>query len=352
MIENSLILGQKLLLIVNSRQLETVRKFNFNPISVYFEIVPTEEFYFKKILKNPLVELWRVRQGVSSARKFTTWIFETYSAPQMIYIFSDKDIFTQYFIQKAKNKNPPKIVAIEEGTSFYVSSDKTEKYFNFLYNMLTPILLGFRYQYVCTYGSSKFVDEIYLRFPEYLPKNRLIEKKQVSRISLTNKTVKIDKASMQILFLSSPLTEYLVTESGIEKVVLRELIDLLQPTSYNISLKPHPNENLKKFEHVISDSIEIEVIDKDIPTEDIDLSRYRLIVNFASSAVIDIVEKQYPVKNIITINPYSKNLSLTKLYEQTNYICMPTKGRILDSETVLKIRNFLKYSFGDCLNLV
>lgn len=233
-----------------------------------------------------------------------------------IYIGSEKDIFTQMFL------NTPFIaarledlIAVEEGLGYYKYDPSIKiKFIKLAYKYLTPLLFKQKLNFIYTLGVDPRINKVYARLPDMLP----IKSNEVTYRSIEKSVSPADKKdtinSRKILIFSFPNQDYGVDEE--EKVKIFEtLINSLKEKT--IVIKPHPREDadfFNKFAHYEN----IQVLNKDKTGESLDYFEYQKIINFSSSIIIDILTAGYPTKLVYTI--FMKENSKLAFFNKTSCI--------------------------------
>ena len=291
------------------------------------KIVVFKEFEFRKkdLLRNPFIKVFEYRNAIKYYKKFINkWIdFIKKSVKQneliSLYIFSEKSIFVQMFMSKIKKIKRCKIVAIDEGLGFYCKSNFFDYILKILYPVFNYLIIGFPYRYYKVLGTSSLIDEVYVRFPEFIHGKR---KCKIYKIENSNMQKKIipDKNN-NLLLLTSPLSEDRIKASNKEKKLLEGIVSSIIEIGYEVTIKPHPRENLSKY-YFIKEKYKDKVkLLTGVLSEEINYFDYRYIINFASSAILDIFSSNYPLKNVITIDIFkvSKDIQIYNLTKVINY---------------------------------
>ncbi len=254
-----------------------------------------------KNYKNTVTKLKDVKSDVESInQKFN------FSNNLKIVICSDRDIFTQLMLNSLlEHENKRELIAIEEGLGFYIRTTLKDKFFALLYRVITPILFGSKLYYVKRMGVYPKINKIYVRDITLLPKNLKNEDKykEFRLNTRDNETKSIKKGS--ILFFSFPEQDYQMHES-IKYKLISEIASFAKSRNKLLIIKPHPRENIKPEK--IKDLRNISVLDKSVVGESLDYFDYEFIINFFSSIILDIVENNYPKRNLLTIGVLNKPL--------------------------------------------
>lgn len=233
-----------------------------------------------------------------------------------VIIFSEKDLFTQILLKKFKNSN---IIAIDEGTGYYNKDSYKDKIKKILYLVISPLLFsGFTYRYFVVLGTHPSIKEVYIRRPELIYTLReKIEYHQIENDSIRKLSLQTTEKS--ILVLTSPIYEDEKLPQGEAFDLLRKTMSILSNRGYIVYLKTHPREKIDKYSDLIQE-YQLKTIPKNKRSEDLDYFEYSYIVNFFSSSIIDILEKEYPAERIISIYPSRSFSNRKHIFKSTNII--------------------------------
>ena len=233
-----------------------------------------------------------------------------------IYIGSEKDIFTQMFLNTSFIAVRLKdLIAVEEGLGYYKYDPSIKiKFTKLAYKYLAPLLFKEKLNFIYTLGVDPRINKVYARLPDMLP----IKSNEVTYYSIAKRESWADKkdtiASSKILIFSFPNQDYGV--DGKEKVKIFEtLIESLKEKT--IIIKPHPRED-SGFFNIFADYENIQVINKDKTGESLNYFEYQKIINFSSSVIIDILTAGYPTKRVYTI--FMKENSKLAFFTKTSCI--------------------------------
>src|SRR5699024_10129058 len=181
---------------------------------------------------------------------------------EQLIVFKDNDIINQTLIDIAFKKNV-KITLIEDGLGLYTlpeeglsirRQNKIKKYF-FSYPEFV----------INTQGINPKVNEIIASSTELLPEEKTVEKSLINKLRLdqlsreqierlydyfniNNKLFDLDQTEKPtILFIGQPFSENKLLDYAKEKAALDSVIYYLVNKKVNVIIKPHPSENIKKY---------------------------------------------------------------------------------------------------------
>jgi hypothetical protein len=227
-----------------------------------------------------------------------------------LFFFTEKDFFTQYLIficLKFVPKDNLTIITADEGTGNYIEKRQLKGFIKkIIYKSWTGLILKFPYSYYRILGTHPKINIYYARLPEKIPfKSTKIKYKKI----LPDKTINplLLKSSNQVLILPNPLTQINEVIKICEEVVAFNLRPVI---------KPHPRENISQYENI---SKSFQILDNTKTSESLKYSDYILIINFRSSAIIDLLQRGYPENNIITYTS-TKPKSIISIFNRTQII--------------------------------
>lgn len=289
--------------------------------ATYVEM-PSYKISYKAFWKNPIKKILQYRDLINSLKNFINQYIKTYKQTEnaQIIIFADRDIFTQILIKEIDQfyKNCD-IIAVEEGTGYYYKGGISKYIRKIAYRIFTPLLLGFRYRYINTFGTHPKIDTVYARLLNEIPYKG--NRKYLQIVEKHEAYTYIPTTENNILILSCPLAIDGFMDELKEAKVVKSIFEIIKKAgTYHIFVKPHPRENIDRLkENLIGNDYVL--IDKYIVSENIDYSKFDYIINFASSAIIDVVARGYPTDKIITIKAFPINF-LNNLFNQTKIITL------------------------------
>lgn len=270
--------------------------------------VPADSFYFYEILKNPF-KIFHYRRIIGHLKSyFKNELSELKGLAECnLIVFSFHGILPQVLRSELKLYDPT-IIEIEEGLSYYYRYTWIDKLFSFLYAVFTPALLNYKLEYRGNLGKNKGTKILYARFPELLPnKISRIEYRKIKSYKSQHRTK--HGISRKILILTSPFSEYKLLSSKKEHKILTKILRIAKLEGYRIYVKCHPSENSQKYTSILNDVI---ILDHKTAAERINYFEYNKIIHFGSSVIIDLFERNFDKKNIISIKlvSFSNNLKL------------------------------------------
>lgn len=276
-------------------------------ISSKKEKLPTYVFSRRKLFKYPLKYWTHTKREILKVKNDINVLIKSYNFSENVNIIicSDKDIYTQILIEQLRVLCPQKkIIAVDEGLGFYMRLTLKDRIFSFVYKILTPILFNIRLYYIRRLGSHPEIDVIYVRALNLLPKGLLaLDKYKTFRFNYDRNDSEIKTG--KCLFFSFPDQDYGLHPS----VKLNLVLHIARQTKANakeLVIKPHPREDIDFLKQQLESFENITFLDKRHPGEDICYFDYELIINFFSSIILDIIEKNYPKSNILTVGVWGK----------------------------------------------
>ena len=288
---------------IDSNHIGEIEKLGFTSFSI--DALKKEPFKYIPFYRN---EFKKIR--VYILKKLESYDF---SDKLKIIIGTDKDNFTQIFLNilYAINNLNIELSAIEEGSGFYRKEKIKDKLLSTIYKLLTPILFSEKIQYHKQLGTDKRIDKVYARIPESIPKNSSSNKVSYIKYSLNTKRIFDEKLAKDILIFSFPNRNYNINDKQQIKI-LQNLVNRLGKGE-KVMIKPHPREPL----HVVSAITNAHIINQLSSGEDLDYFKFKKIINFNSSVVIDLLSSGYQKERIYTINLDNSDIAF---FEETHYI--------------------------------
>ena len=256
-------------------------------------------FSQKRIFKSPWKYIGTLRENVKSIKKSISLLQDkyTFSKELVIYIGSDKDVFTQLFI-KALEKKTKSVIAVDEGLGYYVRLGGKDKLIQLIYKLFTPLLFGIRLYYIKRLGTLPGIDTIYLRDLDLLGQ----KKKNVQYLEFkfkSNQNSREIKKGKLLLF-SFPDQHYLYPAE--KKIRLyRDISDFLIKTNRELIIKPHPREDMESLYKGLADKKNVHLLKGSVTGETLDYFEYEFIVNVFSSIILDIISSSYPKNKLLTL---------------------------------------------------
>jgi len=273
-----------------------------NEIFCKKEKLTNYEFSRRKLFTKPLKYLKSTRLNVQDAKGKIENLKNKYKFYEELEIVlgTDKDMFTQLFLNNLyKFSKKHHLTLVDEGIGFYMNLNFKDKVLSIIYRLITPILFGSRLYYIRRIGVYPKIDKIYLRAPELLESK--IKGIKYIKFNLKNKNnVKSKIAKGNVLLYSFPNQDGNI--SFFEKVsIITDIANHLLKFDRNLTIKPHPRENIIELKKELSKFKNVQILDNKFSGEYINYFNYELIINFFSSIIIDLLDKDYPKEKILTI---------------------------------------------------
>lgn len=290
---------------------ENLADYNSNIINI-----PENKFRIYDFFETPIKSLIDYRKQILDIRIFCFDLIEkiNFELEVIVNIGSDRDIFTQIFLNMIYKKVNLKIklYAFDEGTGFYDNKDFFDKIKSFLFPILSPILFGEKLYFNKPMGQDKRINEIFCRFPELISKNSFSKYTKLEVRENENKGIYNPNSSTALVF-SFPLKDRNIPLS--DKILwLSKIYKILEVEKFEVKL--HPRE--EKFQLT---GVSTVFLDGQSPIEDLNYFKYKYIVNFTSSIVMDLLSSGYPADKIITVS-FGTKLNLSSLYGKTQYLSL------------------------------
>ena len=302
----------KTTLIIKSKIVNGFNK-NHNVITLNFE-----NFSIFNLLENPFKQVIQVRKYFANLNEIINDLESKYLLKNgfNLFIGSDKDHFTQLFINKHigfKNKN--RLIAIEEGTGYYIRENVLDYIYSFIYPIFSFLIYGNKINYIRCLGKDKRIDDLYLRFPDLVPNksSKILYKK----IPNDNFKINLKTKRSDVLFFSFPEQDYNQNFVFKKKLYTYIIKNYLNPNEL-LFIKPHPRENLLDLKKLVEETSKIRLIDKNILGEDLKFEKYKKIVNFSSSIIFHLFNINFPMNDIITIG-FKKRPNIS-IFNSTVYL--------------------------------
>lgn len=259
------------------------------------------EYSFSKSLfkKNPLKFIFYVRKEIKRLKFFIekNILKELKIDECNLFIFNEKDIFCQILVRICrKYKLSVSLASVDEGIAHYRRKIFVDNIIDLFYKIFGVLFLRFPLKFVAGFGRTFPIT--YLRFPELLEDRkgygRIIKMKihPISNMVFENSFM----SNSSVLILTSPLSEDNYLGKGKEIKILNCIIRVLKKYGFKISIKPHPRENIAKFQLLNYDTL----IGGNVLFEDIEIKNFKYILNFGSSIVLNLYERGFPLSNVIT----------------------------------------------------
>lgn len=275
---------------------------------------------FKKFLLKPLSEGKTLRDLFHSYWKIIDQELDNDKKYNLI-IGQDKDVFIQIIINQLVNRGIKKeIIAVDEGTGFYCRNSML-KYpvMKTFYTLLSPVIFRTKIRYVERYGTHPQIDTVFVRFIDALGSLKARSKRYI-QIPISEEQRNFDKVenSDRVLILTSPFSEDNEKTDEQEQLILSSLFSAI-PSSKEIHVKQHPREREEKLMNFRKNN-RIKFLNKSEVAETIRFEEYSFIIHFGSSVIMELFLIGYPLDHVVTFNPYSQEISLSYLFEQTIHV--------------------------------
>lgn len=250
-------------------------------------------------LRKPFKSLIMTRAFLKAIDKKLDVLQETYTFEEgfWVYLGNDKDVYTQCFLNRFKDKILG-VTAIDEGIGFYLTETAKDRILKFLYPFLSRVLFGCKILYIKRLGSHSMVTNVFLR-----EKDMLKNKSSNVEYSLLN----VPKSQSGSVIKESKVLIFSFPEQDInlnitkKANILDTLIGYFINQGREIMLKPHPREHVKLLKKNLSYSSKIKFLNESEVGEEIPYFDFGLIINFGSSVVLDLLANNYPKNRIITL---------------------------------------------------
>lgn len=264
--------------------------------------IPANIFKKDDIFKAPWKTLIHYRKVINHFLEIVEKYLSFLDRKANVYCGSDKNVYVQALTLKLREKGKlSSLISVDEGAGHYCKEKPNGPAKEFLYKLLSKILLGIPYDYVDVMGTWKHVSEIWVRWPEKLG-YRAKGKKYFKIPSQSNyKIVNKKLNSKNVLILSSPLAMDKFVSIEKEYKILHTIIKNLKNKDCFITIKPHPRDELHKFEK-LSNEFQINILNSAEIAENLDYWDYGLVINFGSSVILDMLNVGYPSNRIITLD--------------------------------------------------
>lgn len=267
------------------------------------EEVKDYDFSRERLFRNPLKNYRITKSKVEQVKAYISTLFQNYEFQDSLRIFlgTDKDIFTQLFLNRIKKQALNfHVTMVDEGLGFYKKIGFKDKVISGMYKFLTPILFKEKLLYIKRLGVHPDIRDMYLRFPELRP----TKSGKVRIIPFSHGTKdprsRILKTDGRVLLFSFPNDDYLISDySKID--MINSIFNEVKYHGKTLVIKPHPRENIEVLKKRFNEIEGVEILPRNLPGECLNYFDFELIVNFFSSLVLDLLSKKYPIERIITI---------------------------------------------------
>lgn len=276
-------------------------------------------------------KLGKIVNDIKSIKKLNRFVEEELLVGFNAYIFNDSSVEGQYLSFKNFNKKGSNIY-VEDGFAAYNPSLYPK--LPFIYNFLNKIIYGTWYESIRYFGTSKYIDEVMVFYPELinpiLKSKNLIEISRDTLILLNNtflpelmKSFCVEKKNLKvdciILLPHSGLFDGKSTEFFRFYVqIYKNIIDYIVESFQLVGVKYHPSETKVDYLN-IEKSQYITIIEKSLPIE-----------------IVFLLALEYPPKLIVG------DISTALFTARTIY----GKSDMPVLLSLIKIRNVSKNAFG------
>ena len=282
---------------------------NIEDIYSEYETLKNYKFSRERLFTQPFKYFELTRENVKKAKESINELHQRFefSSDLEIYLGTDKDVFTQLFLNDLyKNEDNHKLTLVDEGLGYYVRPQAKDKLFSLIYRILTPVFFGSQLRYIKQLGSHPKINDVYLRAPELLQdKKKHINYIQFNLDNQNNGYREVSKG--KVLLYSFPNQTYGISTS-VKMEIITDIAQHLAKFNKTLVIKPHPREIVTEIQQLTDVSQNIQLLNHSLPGETLDYFDYELILNFFSSIIIDLLNKKYPKKRIFTIGFTKKPL--------------------------------------------
>ena len=284
-----------------------------------FQIVSTEnlELKFSWNLFGHLINRGRLLKSIREEKK--KWEgFTQLNHIQKIFFFSEKNVFIQMLMNLIDANT--EVWCVDEGTALYVEEKTLDWVFKWAYRIVTPLLLGCRYEFFRAHGTHSRINRWLVRLPFCFP-NKGNEKAVVGfqeyGIAEVQSIPKFVTRPMKMLILFSPFSEDKRKSIQKEGEMLHNLVAFLSRHHWQIVIKPHPREkNFEKYS-MIKNVDCVKILSEKSSSEVLDYRDFGAVIHFYSSSVIDLLESGFPASWIITLEA-GYHLDIPSIFGKTH----------------------------------
>lgn len=281
--------------------------------------MPEEKFNVFDFKHQIFASAKKYRQQIWQQKGFCEQLINSISLSDafVINIASERDVFTQLFLDLIYKKYPEKnisLYAFDEGVGLYDKKKITDHIKAILYPALSILLFGQKIRFYKPMGTHKKINKVYCRFPEYVHKNGFSSYEKID-IRENNITGIYNEKSRKALIFSFANQDANVPEKDKLKWIasIQNLIDVDE-----FVIKLHPREAVPDVNTIKKGAVWT-VLDNQFPIEELNYFDYKYIINFTSSIAMDILSSGYPKDRIITID-FGHINNLPEFYNAT--ICL------------------------------
>ena len=237
-----------------------------------------------------------------------------------IYLGSDKQLFNQIFLSIYEFKS---VNLFDEGIGLYRERLLKFKLYDIIYYFFSNLFFGISVHYVQPIGSHPKVNNIYARRKELLQYRR----NDINYIDLPYELNKKSKNNNKVILLL-PYNEKLEISIKTMLIHFKSLVMIFIYHGLKVDIKPHPRDS-NNYNKIFIDKKNINIINKEILSEKLNLQSYDWIINYRSSSILNLIFSNYKTDKILTIsfdinhikdNIYPNIFYYDKISEIKNYI--------------------------------
>ncbi|KZM55124.1 polysialyltransferase family glycosyltransferase [Aeribacillus pallidus] len=198
-----------------------------------------------------------------------------------LYVFTDNLPFYVKLIKTAKKYKVENRYLVEDGLIHYVDMS-VQKKVDYVFKSIIKIFLGYGRQLFRGYGSNKLITKHFCLNPK-------LSRFNVETIPLIQEPLSIESTSLEknkeIIYISQTLSEFNYLSLEEEIGIIKKLYHIALEKGYKFYIKPHPRENLKKFDGLPKELI----INDDSIAELLAIDRGAIAISPISSAIFNLV---------------------------------------------------------------
>lgn len=228
---------------------------------------------------------------------------------ESLFFFSEKNIFIQLLLKEISSST--KVWCVDEGTAIYINPKNYDFLLKAIYTLVTPFLIGFKYEFFRVHGTHRRIDFWLVRLPLCMNmKGKEGRVKGFDELGLVKRRVldSTPNKSRSMLILFSTFSEDSRKSVSEESNMIYTLVEKIVEQGWNVVIKPHPREvNLHKYDSIINNP-KVVLLNGISTSEVLDYTDFGGVVNFYSSSVIDLLDSGYPANRIFTFDAGSKLL--------------------------------------------
>jgi hypothetical protein len=270
-------------------------------------------------IQDQLKNCKKVKKRINYFKQEIDQIINTYDILNFVF-FSEKNIFSQLVLSRIKIHTTA--WSIDEGTGHYVLPSNNDLIKKTLYKIITPFLVGFKYEYFRVLGTHKRIDNLVLRVPELQKFSRsqfsVKSFKEMGLMEAPGKLIFSDNTRPWIMILTSPYSEEGRADLKQEIQFIEGMVKLFTGLGFGILFKPHPREDFEMKIQNIKGMSNVKIVPASIAFENIFYHDFIYIINFYSSIIIDLLSSNFSRAKIITVNLTNRR-DANHLFSKTPY---------------------------------